>query len=214
MSFSEIYYARYSSHFYLSTCDLISKKISKNFSSIPMVKKIFVELSNETSEIVGNSVKEPISTFDAQVESFLVLYLIRLHKPLVFVADLRLSKKDLNTRFLKIAFSKKEDIYLFLLNFFLENLHDLVIKNQTSESNPSQNLVHEEILGIKNFAITMGLPVGSFLGLKNSFSQSSFDLRLRKLNLNIRFLFETFCSKNSDLSKNSIQNVPLFWISC
>ena len=214
MSFSEIYCARYSSHFYLSTCDLISKKISKNFSNISMVRKIFVELSNEIPEISENSAKEPISIFDSQVESFLVLYLIKLHKPLVSVTDLRLSKKNLNTRFLKIAFSKKEDIYLFLLNFFLENLDDLVMKIQNFDSNPNRNLISREVLGIKIFAITMGLPVGSFLGLKNLFSQSIFDFRLRKLNLNIRFLFETFCFENSDVSKDSIQNVPLFWISC
>ena len=120
-----------------------------------------------------------LSDFDPQVESFLVIYLIKLHKPLVYVTDLRLSKKKLNTRFLKIAFSKKEDIYLFLLNFFLENLDDLVIKIKNFDDNLSRNLIYKEVLGIKKFAITMSLPIGSFLGLKILFSQSIFDFRLK-----------------------------------
>ena len=127
MSFSQLNDTRYSSHFYLSTCDLINKNLFKNFFNRPRVEKIFLELPTRTSEAVEDSLKGVSGGSDVQVESFLVLYLIRLHKPLVFLNTSTLSNNDSNTCSVKVTLSEEEDIYLFLLNLFVENLDELII---------------------------------------------------------------------------------------
>lgn len=214
MSFSELNNARYSSHSYLSACDLINKNIFRSFFNRPNIEKLFLELPTSVLETVEDSLKESSGSPDVQVESFLVLYLIRLHKPLVFLNSLASSKKDSNACSVKIAFSEKEDIYLFLLNLFVENLSELVIEIKDLSNNFEKTLIQDDILVFKNFAINGSLSIGAFLGLEDSFSKSSFDSKLRRLDLKIRFLFEVFGCKNFSPSRNYIRNIPLFWISC
>ena len=120
MSFSELNNARYSSNLYLSTCDLINKNTFKSSFNRPSLKKIFLELPTSIFGTVEDSLKESSNNSDVQVESFLVLYLIRLHKPLVFLNNSTSLKKDSNICSVKVVFSEQEDIYLFLLNLFVE----------------------------------------------------------------------------------------------
>ena len=214
MSFSELNNARYSSHSYLSACDLINKNIFKSFFNRPSVEKLFLELPTSVFETVEDSLKESNSSSDVQVESFLVLYLIRLHKPLVFLDSSTSLKKNSNACFVKIAFSEQEDIYLFLLNLFVENLSELVIEIKDLSNSFGKTWIQDDILALKNFAVNGSLPVEAFLGLENSFSKSSFDSKLRRLDLKIRFLFEVFGCKSFSPSRNYIRNIPLFWISC
>ena len=213
MSFSELNNARYSSHSYLSACDLINKNIFKSFFNQPSIEKLFLELPTSIFETVEDSLKESSGSSDVQVES-LVLYLIKLHKPLVFIDNSTSLKKSSNTCSVKIAFSEQEDIYLFLLNLFVENLSELVIEIKDLFNSFERTLLQDDILALKNFAINGCLPIGAFLGLENSVSKSSFNSKLRRLDLKIRFLFEVFGSKDFSPSRNYIRNIPLFWISC
>ena len=213
MSFSETNNARYSSHYYLSTCDLINKNVLDNLCHRPKVEKIFLELSPSDLSSTEDSFQTTINGGDYQIESFLLLYSIRLHKPLVSLSCSKQSKKDSNSHSLKMIISEEEDIYLFLLVFFIENLSELVDKNSSvycleSKLSCGANLYH------KKFALNYSLLVGSFFDLEDFSSRSSFDAKLRKSSLKVRFLFETYESKDFNVSKEFVRNVPLFWISC
>ena len=213
MSFSEINNAKYSSHFYLSTCDLINKNQFDNFCHKPEIEKIFLEFSPNDFDSAEDSSQAFISGGDHQVESFLLLYSARLYKPLVSLSSSTSPKKDSTNYSLKIVISKKEDIYLFLLVFFLENISELVDKN-SSVYCVEKKLKSGGIFCHRKFALNYSLLVGSFFDLSDFSTRNNFDLGLRKSKMKVRFLFGTHRAKDFDLSKEFVRNIPLFWMSC
>lgn len=212
MSFSEINNARYSSHFYLSNCDSINKNVFNNLCYRPKVKKIFLEFSPNDLDLTEDSFQTFTNGGDHQIESFLLLYSTRLHKPLVSLSCSALSKKDLGNYSLKVVISNEEDMYIFLLVFFIENLSELVDKN-SSVYCIEKELQSGGLLCNRKFALNYSLAVGSFFDLEDFSTKSSFDSKLRKSKLKVRFLFEAYRSKDLGLSKESVRNIPLFWMS-
>ena len=213
MSFSEVNHAKYSSHFYLSACDSINKNVFSNFCNKPKVKKIFLELFTNAVSFSQESLQSVSGTTETQIEAFLVLYSIRLRRPLISPNYLESSKKDYNGCSLKLIFSKEDDIYLFLTTLFVENLNELSSED-LSAPYTKKDLSCSNILEQKDYVINNSLTVGSFFELEDTFKKNGFDLKLKKSELRVRFLFETHSFKGLQMSKESIRSVPLFWISC
>ena len=209
MSFSEINSAKYSSHFYLSSCDLINKNVFDNLCYRPKIEKIFLEFSPDGLDSVEDSFQTSTNGSDHQIESFLLLYSASLYKPLISLNCSTLSKKDSANYFLRTVISKDEDMYLFLLVFFVENLSELTDKN-SSVYCIEKELKSSGVFCRRKFALNYSLVVGSFFDLEDFSSKNDFDLRLKKSRLKVRFLFKSYRSKNFSLSKEFVRNIPLF----
>ena len=212
MSLSEINNARYSSHFYLSNCDLINKNRFGSFCQRPEIEKIFLEFSPNDFDSTEDSSQVLSNGGDHQIESFLLLYSARLHKPLVSLNCSVSPKKDSTGYSLKTVISGEEDVYLFLLVFFLENLDELIDKNSAVYCVEKESKVGD-LFCHRKFALNYSLKVGSFFDLDDFSGKNNFDLNLRKSKVKIRFLFGAYRSKSFNLSKEFVRNVPFLWMS-
>ena len=216
MLLSEINCARHSSHFYLSTCDLVNKNSLYNFSGVPRIQNIYLELSANDNAIMNDSFPNFCEDVENRTEAFLLLFSLRLTKPWVFLREPSLKIVNSNSGFcLKLVLSKEEDIYLFLLSLLTENPKELVMQKLLADlitkQTTSTNTSHQKV-----FALSTNLFSKSFFALEDFLKKNNFDPRLEKCKLRLRFVLETYVS-NLDkcyYSESFIRNIPLFWMSC
>lgn len=214
MLLSEINCARYSSHFYLSTCDLVYKNLLPTSTNLPVVRSVCVELSANDTINVNDSSQIFCDDPESRIEAFLLLFSITMSKPLIALLYSSVNKVDCyDGCFLRLFLFEKEDIYLFLLSFFIENPKELVVKDLLA------NAVEKEYVCVegshsKIFALSTNLSPTSSFALEDFSRKNNFDPKIEKYKLRIRFIYETHDSESSCYSEEFVRNIPLFWMSC
>lgn len=212
MTFSEIGNVKYSNSLYLSTCDLINKNMFRSITHIPKVNKICLDLAHFGVNVSETSGKKVSFNDDHELESFFVLYLIKLTQALICTGSSSLTTES-NIRLLQIVLRKEEDIYLFLSNLFVENLEVLKVKDSFFLDS-IKAVIHECSLEKKVFALESCLRMGFLLDVEDFMIENEISSEVKTSKVSVYFLFEIYNLEYQKLSKDCIRNIPFFWISC
>ena len=214
MLLSEINCARYSSHFYLSTCDLVYKNLLPTSTNLPVVRRVCLELAANDTINVNDSSRIFCDDPESRIEAFLLLFSVTMSKPLIALLYSSINKVDCyDGCFLRLFISEEEDIYIFLLSFFIENPKELVVKDLLANA-VEKEYISMEASHSKIFALSTDLSPLSSFALEDFSKKNSFNPKIEKYKLRVRFIYETHDSANSCYSEEFIRNIPLFWMSC
>lgn len=182
----------FSNSLYLSNCDLINRKSLTCVSVMPGVDRLSISVSSSENDSSSRS-------FNELEESFLFLYLIGLRKPL-----LSLNRRSDETDSFKaeLIFSKKADMSSFFVHLFSENTSQLMLEKRSKGTN---------LLDVKS-----KINVEFYMEIRAFLEDNRLDQKLKRLNFSIQTFFRgcglNLGGKNS--SKDFIQNVSFFWMSC
>lgn len=194
---------------YLSTCDLINKYNLLNVNKVPKLNKIVLELSSrDLLSAVESLGKNEINT-ETQIKSYFLLYIFSSYQPYI---KFRVSKKlkgENDNYSLEINISKNEDIYSFLISFFVENWNKLSVEDFSLWKRKSFNFIFQQ----KNFVIERKIPGDTFFELENFLNKTAFGIVSKNLNLRVKFFFQNNNFRSQDASENLVKNLPFFWIN-
>ena len=197
---------------YLSSCDLINKYNVTNINKIPKLNEIAVEVSSydilNSSEIIGKNELDS----ELQIKSFFILYLIQALIPFISFNNSKKVKEDGLSYSLKIVLSNEDDIYSFLVKFFVENWNKLLAEDFSFWSKSENNLFNST-LKQKKIVIQRKIPAEAFFEIDSFLDKNSFGIISKNLNLKVKFIFQNNNIKEQNTSINLIKNTPLFWIS-
>ena len=197
---------------YLSSCDLINKYNVTNINKIPKLNKIAIEVSSydilNSSEIAGKNELDS----ELQIKSFFILYLIQALIPFISFNNSKKVKEDGLSYSLKIVLSNHDEIYSFLVKFFVENWNKLLAEDFSFWSKSDNNLFNSN-LKKKKIVIQRKIPAEAFFEIDSFLDKNSFGIISKNLNFKIRFIFQNNNIKEQNTSINLIKNTPLFWIS-
>jgi len=192
----------YSYNLYLSDCDLINKYTLRNVYQKPHIKNIVVDFSikNETSNAVSASI------------SAAVIYVLTNFYPYVITKKSKNSNSDKHknnsTEYnFKAIFSNKQEINSFLSTLLVENWNTLLLDDFvlfSSKFNETKICHEKEVFKIK-------IPIQSFFELDMFFSKVATEINPKNFEINLNLLFFNFTVGQN--RKNTIQNLPNFWIS-
>jgi hypothetical protein len=125
---------------YLSSCDLINKYNVTNINKIPRLNKIAIEVSSydilNSSEIAGKNELDS----ELQIKSFFILYLIQALIPFISFNNSKKVKEDGLSYSLKVVLSNEDEIYSFLVKFFVENWNKLLAEDFSFWSKSNDNI--------------------------------------------------------------------------
>ena len=197
---------------YLSSCDLINKYNVTNINKIPRLNKIAIEVSSHdilnSSEIAGKNELDS----ELQIKSFFILYLIQALIPFISFNNSKKVKEDGLSYSLKVVLSNEDEIYSFLVKFFVENWNKLLAEDFSFWSKSDNNLF-DSTLKQKKIVIQRKIPAEAFFEIDSFLDKNSFGIISKNLNFKIRFTFQNNNIKEQNTSINLIKNTPLFWIS-
>lgn len=197
---------------YLSSCDLINKYNINNINKIPKLNKVAVEVSSydilNSSEISGKNELDS----ELQMKSFFILYLIQALIPFISFSNSKKVKEDGLSYSLKIVLSDEDEIYSFLVKFFVENWNKLLAEDFSFWSK-SDSTLSDSILKQKRITIQRKVPAEAFFEIDNFLDKNSFGIISKNLNFKVRFIFQNNNIKEQNTSINLVKNTPLFWIS-
>ena len=197
---------------YLSSCDLINKYNVTNINKIPKLNKIAIEVSSydilNSSEIAGKNELDS----ELQIKSFFILYLIQALIPFISFNNSKKVKEDGLSYSLKIVLSNHDEIYSFLVKFFVENWNKLLAEDFSFWSKSDNNLFNSN-LKKKKIVIQIKITAEAFFEIDSFLDKNSFGIISKNLNFKIRFIFQNNNIKEQNTSINLIKNTPLFWIS-
>ena len=197
---------------YLSSCDLINKYNVTNINKIPKLNKVGVEISSydilNSSEIPGKNELDS----ELQIKSFFILYLIQALIPFISFNNSKKVKEDGLSYSLKVVLSNEDEIYSFLVKFFVENWNKLLAEDFSFWSKSDNNLF-DSTLKQKKIVIQRKIPAEAFFEIDSFLDKNSFGIISKNLNFKIRFTFQNNNIKEQNTSINLIKNTPLFWIS-
>lgn len=182
---------------YLSSCDLINKKSLSHVSATPSVGHVSISLSL--------CEKDPSScSFNELEESFLLLYLIGLRRPLLSFNR----QGDYDSFKVESFVFKRDEINSFLVHLFTENINQLVVEKRLNSLRP---FIEGELFDVKS-----RINVESYTEIRDFLEDNRLDQRLKRLHFNVQTFFGN-CYLNLEsksLTKELTQNVSFFWISC
>jgi hypothetical protein len=201
---------------YYSSCDLINKYNLRSSYNTPKIKTITVEIS--LSDFLNKIENESLSTINLnnQIKFFCFFFLFCFNTSFIkkckFINKVTKNKNNetLSNYILKIIFSNKTQINLFLISFFIENW-----------KKKNKNAV---LLNLDQFSKSVNIDniFGGLTNFKMSYSASfyyEFNLLVKKLwpnmntnEFNIYFNF-LYTSNFSHLNANVLKNLPFFWLS-
>jgi hypothetical protein len=197
---------------YLSNCDLINKYNLTNINKIPKLSEVAIEISSSdilnSSEIAGKNELDS----ELQIKSYFILYLIQALIPFISFNNSKKVKEDGLNYSLKIVLSAEDEIYSFLINFFVENWNKLLAEDFSFWSKSDNNLLNTT-LHQKKIIIQRKIPAEAFFEIDSFLSKGSFGIIAKNLNLKIKFIFQNNNVKEQNTPINLIKNTPLFWIS-
>jgi len=186
---------------YLSCCDLINKYSLNSLKKAPKLKKITLELSSYDILNSFESSQKNEADMDVRVNSFVIFYLF--HSFLPYIAFI----KGEGTNFLlKISFFDVNDIYFFLVNFFVENWEKLVLENFSFFSKYTYFSKYPN-----NFIIQHSIPF--FFELNDFLVKNPFGIISKNLSFKSKFLFQIQNFKNKVTAEKSIKYISPFWIN-
>ena len=197
---------------YLSNCDLINKYNLNNINKISKLSEVAIEISSSdilnSSEIGGKNELDS----ELQIKSYFILYLIQSLIPFVSFNNSKKVKEDGLNYSLRITLSAEDEIYSFLVNFFVENWNKLLSEDfsfwSKSDNNSSNTTLRQ-----KKIIIQRKIPAEAFFEIDSFLSRGSFGVIAKNLSLKIRFIFQNNNIKEQNTPINLIKNTPLFWIS-
>jgi len=209
---SNINYTNLSNSSYLSDCDLINKYNLNSLNKKPKLHKIILELSSrdilDSFEISGKNETDS----EIQVKSFIILYILQSFLPFITFSTSTKSKDEGSTFLLKIILSNDDEIYSFLVSFFVENWNKLIVEDFSffEKNEKSFNNAH---LNQETFIIHRQIPTNVFFEIDNLLTKNSFGIISKNLNFRAKFMFQNENFKNRVISEKTIKNIPLFWIN-
>jgi len=160
---------------YLSSCDLINKYNINNINKIPKLNKVAVEVSSydilNSSEISGKNELDS----ELQMKSFFILYLIQALIPFISFSNSKKVKEDGLSYSLKIVLSDEDEIYSFLVKFFVENWNKLLAEDFSFWSK-SDSTLSDSILKQKRITIQRKIPAEAFFEVDNFLDKNSFGI--------------------------------------
>ena len=191
---------------------MINKYNVTNINKIPKLNKIAIEVSSydilNSSEIAGKNELDS----ELQIKSFFILYLIQALIPFISFNNSKKVKEDGLSYSLKIVLSNHDEIYSFLVKFFVENWNKLLAEDFSFWSKSDNNLFNSN-LKKKKIVIQRKIPAEAFFEIDSFLDKNSFGIISKNLNFKIRFIFQNNNIKEQNTSINLIKNTPLFWIS-
>jgi len=197
---------------YLSNCDLINKYNLTNISKIPKLSKISVDISSQdilnSSEISGKNELDS----ELQMKAFFILYLAQSLVPFISFSNSKKVKEDGLTYSLRISLSTQDEIYSFLVNFFVESWSRLLTEDFSFWSKSDSRLL-SSTLNQKKIVLQRKIPTEAFFEIDNFLTKNSFGIVSKNLKFKVRFIFQNNNVKEQNTSINLIKNTPLFWIS-
>ena len=133
---------------YLSNCDLINKYNLTNINKIPKLTEVAIEVSSSdilnSSEIAGKNELDS----ELQIKSYFILYLIQALIPFISFNNSKKVKEDGLNYSLKIVLSAEDEIYSFLIKFFIENWNKLLAEDfsfwSKSDNNSLNTTLHQK----------------------------------------------------------------------
>ena len=182
---------------YLSNCDLINKRSLSHISATPSVGHVSISLS-----LCGNDSSS--RSFNELEESFLLLYLIGLRRPVLSFSR----QGDYDSFKVESFVSKKDDINSFFVHLFTENMSQLVVEKRLNLLRP---FIDGELFDVKS-----NINVESYTEIRDFLEDNRLDQKLKRLRFNVQTFFGN-CYLNLEsksLTKELTQNVSFFWISC
>ena len=197
---------------YLSSCDLINKYNLSNINKISKLSEVTIEISS--SDILNSSEISGKNELDSelQIKSYFILYLIQSLIPFVSFNNSKKVKEDGLNYSLRITLSAEDEIYSFLVNFFVENWNKLLSEDfsfwSKSDNNSSNTTLQQ-----KKIIIQRKIPAEAFFEIDSFLGKGSFGIIAKNLNLKIKFIFQNNNVKEQNTPINLIKNTPLFWIS-
>ena len=197
---------------YLSSCDLINKYNLSNINKISKLSEVTIEISS--SDILNSSEISGKNELDSelQIKSYFILYLIQSLIPFVSFNNSKKVKEDGLNYSLRITLSAEDEIYSFLVNFFVENWNKLLSEDfsfwSKSDNNSSNTTLQQ-----KKIIIQRKIPAEAFFEIDSFLNRGSFGVIAKNLSLKIKFIFQNNNIKGQNTPINLIKNTPLFWIS-
>ena len=196
-------------HNYLSTCDLINKYNLLNVNKVPKLNKIVLKLSSRDLLSAVESLGKSEINSEIQVKSYFLLYIFSSYQPYI---KFRVSKKlkgENDNYSLEIDIFSKEDIYSFLISFFIENWNKLSLEDFSLWKRKGFNFIFQQ----KKFIIEKKIPADVFFELENLLNKTPFGIVSKNLNLKVKFLFQNNNFRSQSASENLVKNLPFFWIN-
>jgi len=132
--------------------------------------------------------------------------------PFISFTNSKKVKEDGLSYSLRIVLSNEDEIYSFLVKFFVENWNKLLAED-FSFWPKSENNLFNSTLKQKKIVIQRKIPAEAFFEIDNFLDKNSFGIVSKNLNLKIKFIFQNNNVKEQNTSVNLIKNTPLFWIS-
>ena len=197
---------------YLSNCDLINKYNLTSINKIPKLSKISIDISSQdilnSSEISGKNELDS----ELQIKAFFILYLAQSLVPFISFHNSKKVKEDGLTYSLKVSLSTDDEIYSFLVNFFVESWNKLIREDFSFWSKSGSGLSPSSS-NQKKFVLERKVPTDAFFEIDNFLTKNSFGILSKNLKFKVRFVFQNDNVKEQNTSINLIKNTPLFWIS-
>ena len=162
-----------------------------------------------SSEISGKNELDS----ELQIKSFFILYLTQALIPFISFSNSKKVKEDGLSYSLKIVLSNEDEIYSFLVKFFVENWNKLLAEDFSFWSKSDSNLL-DSTLKQKKITIQRKIPAEAFFEIDSFLDKNSFGIISKNLNFKVRFIFQNNNIKEQNTSINLVKNTPLFWISC
>jgi hypothetical protein len=179
---------------FLSSYDIIIKYNIREINSLPCIKDFTIKAISTTGSKNDNAMH-----IFSNIKKFFLLYTFFAFSPKISNEYTNTQKKgqsQIENCFFQISLRKKEDIYAFLFNFFLENENKIVF-----------NYKANEFANKKSNKITSITPIMDLQGIRYLLLNPFLKIDLKEIFLKIEF--ETLNSSY----KNTHKNFPLFWNS-
>ena len=206
--------SNYTYNSYLSDCDLLNKYHLTEYSKTPKVKSLIIQLPiKEMINSLESSGKNSLDP-DVQLKSFVLLYILNLFLPYVSFnrtdsVGSNKTKGSVLDGHLEIVLLETDSIDIFLSSFFVENWNRISENDCFSFNSLGKKKKIFESNQFDFFSVKIS--ANCIFDVFDFLNKNLLDVNPKDLNLTIKFVFENLVS-NLD-KKNSIKNIPFFWIS-